>query len=289
MNGPSVNAEKPATPESVVTLVSQDEKSIPFAEHVGATPSLAKLTTGLPLTRDSLVGTLIVITGPTKSAVTEELLPMVAVTGVPTFPAMSVKLIENGSGPVCDSSPERVSDAVQLLPLVLSRAAVLPAIVAVGVWIVSSEVNEAVTTSLVFASVGVALLDAIETELRVGAVWSYTRAMVLETVLPFPAASVAPLALTVTETGPSTVGVIVNVYGPVPETALAEPLVTVTSDESKPVIGSLKVAVTENAAFVGVAELEVSATVGNVLSTVTVFEVSVTMFPALSVPVTSMV
>ena len=47
-----------------------------------------------------------------------------------------------------------------------------PAIVALGVAIASLAVNVTVTASPTFARVGVALFDAMATEVSVGAVWS---------------------------------------------------------------------------------------------------------------------
>ena len=81
--------------------------------------------------------------------------------------------------------------------------------------------------------------------------------------MPLPAESCALLAGICTVTGPSVVGVTVNVYEePEPERLDALPLVTVISPSSSPVTDLVKLAVTVNAAFVGEVAAVVSVTVG---------------------------
>ena len=102
----------------------------------------------------------------------------------------------------------------------------------------------------------------------VGAVISvvYVLDNVLETVLPFDAASAATPAATLTVTIPAAKGVMFTVYVvPLPAKVPAVPLLTVMSPITNPVTTSLKVMVTGMGdTFVGSEAVVVMATVGAV-------------------------
>ncbi|MNK00768.1 hypothetical protein D3C87_185590 [compost metagenome] len=95
------------------------------------------------------------------------LLLVVAVTGVPAFPARSVKAILKARIP-CGVSPSTVRLAVQSLAPVLVAVAAAPPRVTVGVAIVSVAVKFRVMTSPAFALLVLRLLDAMVTVLSVG-------------------------------------------------------------------------------------------------------------------------
>ncbi len=101
------------------------------------------------------------------------LLPEVlVVTWVPGFPEISVKLIVKGTIP---SGSARVISyfATQLFPSVLIKASAgLPDMVALTFRIASMAVKLTVTVSPVPACAGLALLDAMVTEVRTGLVLS---------------------------------------------------------------------------------------------------------------------
>ena len=146
----------------------------------------------------SLVGVVTGVTsarvGDVLSTVTDEAL-VVAVTSVPAFPAESEKLMVKVTAP--SVSPDcTVYEDVQLLPDVLTvviepRTDTLPDLnVTVGVPIVSDDVYERVTVLPVTAKAGLALLDAIETEVKVGAVVSIVNDETESKLLKFPTESV---------------------------------------------------------------------------------------------------
>src|SRR6185295_8270358 len=104
----------------------------------------------------------------------------------------------------------------------------------------------------------------------VGTTLSYVRLRVDEAVFPLPAESAATPAASEADTVPCADGVRLKVYVvPLPEKPLMVQFVSVTSVEMKPVTDSLNVAVTAmGEVFVGFGALEVSETVGAVLSIV---------------------
>ena len=99
------------------------------------------------------------------------LLLVVAVTVVPALPCRSLKLIEKLTGPSV-SGRCMVRVACQSLPETLVTVTADPAMVAVGVTMVSLEVNLIVTISFCFARLVLALFDSMVTEESVGAVLS---------------------------------------------------------------------------------------------------------------------
>ena len=128
-------------------------------------------------------------------------------TWVPALPLASVKSRVKVTVPSASLSCT-ITAQVQVLPAVLVNDSALVAdvppnlISQVGVPIVSDAAIVIVIVLPSLLSVVVGLLDAIATEVRVGAVMSAVQANVLDTVLPLVTESVYAPAFTLTVTAP---------------------------------------------------------------------------------------
>ena len=177
-----------AVPPAVVIVAPAEKEVVPEGANqtlLEAVPEETIVTVAPPILVTEAAKTVSWLVGAVRSKFTADA-SVVEVTAVPAFPAMSEKEILKVTVPsVSPMSIVCVADQAVGPPVTDAEA---PAMVTVGVWIDSFEVKVKVTTSPVLACVVVALLEAMWTGERVGAVLSTVR-IAVDWVEIFPAAS----------------------------------------------------------------------------------------------------